>query len=60
VIEYDEQHHAKPRQQARDSHREAAISAELGAEFIRVKQGFEIAGLNQILRHIFSSVRRKV
>ena len=52
VIEYDEKHHEFPRNRARDNERQRYIERELGAKFIRVSQGEEVAGLNAVLREI--------
>jgi|GEM_PF-2160312 very-short-patch-repair endonuclease len=57
AIEYDERHHAKPFCKKRDKTREEYISRALGAKFIRVKEGSEIATLNQILQTILLSGR---
>lgn len=54
AVEYDEHYHQRPLQRTRDKTREAVISKVLGAKFIRVRQGGEIAGLNQILQQILA------
>ncbi len=51
VIEYDEQHHKK--QLDEDQERQRFIENDLNVKFIRVKEDFELEGLNSILKHLF-------
>lgn len=51
VIEFDEKHHKK--QLKEDQERQRFIEGELKVKFIRVKEDFELEGLNSILKHLF-------
>jgi very-short-patch-repair endonuclease len=57
IIEYDEHHHTKPLHQKRDKAREAYIREVLDADIIRVKEGSEIAALNQVLKKVLLTRR---
>lgn len=48
VIEYDEKHHKK--QIKDDKIRQEYIEEKLGVQFIRVNEGKELQGLNQVIK----------
>jgi very-short-patch-repair endonuclease len=52
AIEYDEEHHDY--QQYEDNQRESEIHNELGCNFIRVKKGQELKGINEIFKYIYN------
>jgi very-short-patch-repair endonuclease len=59
VVEYDEDHHSRPQQTARDVSRQEHIERTFGVSFIRIKQGDEIQGVNEILHRVFSGGPKK-
>ena len=52
IVEYDEEHHSK--QQEADQKRQRFLEEEFNLNVIRVKEGFELEGLNSILKCILS------
>ena len=55
AIEYDENHHGHPNQLESDSTREIEIRTYIpNIEFIRVREGSEIGGINRVIRKILS------
>lgn len=58
VIEYDENHHGRPKHREQDRLRQKFIEEKLKAEFIRIKHGMEIQGLNEVLRSLFLGSQR--
>lgn len=50
AIEYDEKHHVSKKLE--DENRQREIESELGCVFIRVKEGREVEGINEILQLI--------
>lgn len=57
VVEYDEFHHQRLANRKHDLQRQKMIEKHLGATFIRVPEGFEIEGLNAVLRRLFVNAR---
>jgi len=53
VIEYDEKHHKK--QIDEDEERQKYIEEMLGVQFIRVNEGEELQGLNQVIKFLLKS-----
>lgn len=49
-IEYDEYHHQKPNSKKEDISRQDEIQQSTGIKFIRIQQGNEIGGLNEIIK----------
>jgi very-short-patch-repair endonuclease len=58
AVEYDEHHHKKEARREHDEKRQRFIEETLNVNFIRVLEGFEVAGLNSILMHVFSDISR--
>lgn len=50
AVEYDESHHQSPTRVSADAKRQIEIAQRAGFEFLRVRQGAEISGLNEILK----------
>jgi very-short-patch-repair endonuclease len=60
AVEFDELHHATPRNVAADREREKAIKDAIPKiQFIRVPEGRELQMLNEILRKVFQRLCRK-
>lgn len=57
AVEYDEKHHASWVQAEKDLKRQRQLSTQLGVQFIRVRAGSEVEGLNQVLKFIFAHHR---
>ena len=53
VIEYDEKHNEK--QIKDDKIRQEYIEKKLGVQFIRVNEGKELQGLNQVIKLLFKN-----
>lgn len=50
AVEYDEDYHKH--QLEKDKNREKKVRSKLGCDFIRVREGFELKGLNEIIKYI--------
>lgn len=57
VVEYDERHHARPKQRDRDNTRQLDIQNSFGVSILRVRQDNEIQGLNEVLKLIIGGAR---
>lgn len=56
AVEYDELHHFTSIRTQADVQRQADIVRQKGFQFLRVRQGAEIDGLNAILKHLVDSI----
>jgi very-short-patch-repair endonuclease len=54
AVEYDELHHSTPLRTDADVRRQAEIVRQHGFQFLRVRQGAEIEGLNEIVKRLFA------
>jgi len=59
AIEYDEKHHDKPPNVLKDAERQSKIENEMDIKFIRVPEGMELTGLNEVMKHIIGFNRHK-
>lgn len=60
AIEYDECHHARPKNVAADRAREKAIRQVMpNIQFIRVQQGQELVAMNEVFRNVMKSPSHK-
>jgi very-short-patch-repair endonuclease len=59
VVEYDEGHHSRPLQAARDALRQEHIEGVFGVSFIRINIGDEIQGVNEITRRVLSGEKQR-
>lgn len=55
AIEYDEKHHGIPSNVSKDAERQSKIEDKMNLKFIRVHEGMELSGLNEVMKHIFDS-----
>jgi len=55
AIEYDEKHHDNSSNVLKDAERQSKIENEMNIKFVRVHEGMELTGLNEVMKHIFDS-----
>jgi very-short-patch-repair endonuclease len=59
AVEFDELHHQSPSRADADARRQSEISQRVGIEFLRVRQGADVEGLNSVVRKLVDSLKKR-